>query len=152
MKLRGLVPDSYIHVSMRDIYIPRIGLPIWLQKNGQTDTGNIHLLQIYPCGSWETELYNSVLEITIQFHFWNKSEPDILTSHSSAVQSLINRHKFHCRSGHAGIQHLNSAQITEDSHSAFSLEGTSIYNCSRRAPMACSYTGRKGDFSVQFLE
>jgi hypothetical protein len=26
MKLRGLVPNSYIHVSMSDLYIPTIGL------------------------------------------------------------------------------------------------------------------------------
>jgi hypothetical protein len=30
MKLRGLVPSSYIHVSVRDLFIPRIGLPICL--------------------------------------------------------------------------------------------------------------------------
>ncbi len=28
MKLRGLVPNSYIHVSVSDLYIPRITLPI----------------------------------------------------------------------------------------------------------------------------
>ncbi len=38
MKLRGLVPNSYMHVSVIDLYIPRIGLPIWL-KNRQTDSG-----------------------------------------------------------------------------------------------------------------
>jgi hypothetical protein len=36
MKLRGLVPNSYIHVSVSDLYIPRIGLPICLQQNRQT--------------------------------------------------------------------------------------------------------------------
>ncbi len=41
MKLRGLVPNSYIHVTMSDLYIPRIGLHIWLQHNRQTDPGNI---------------------------------------------------------------------------------------------------------------
>jgi hypothetical protein len=40
-KLHGLVPNSYIHVSVSDLYIPRIGLPIWLQQNRQTDPGNI---------------------------------------------------------------------------------------------------------------
>ena len=39
MKLRGLVPNSYIHLSVSDLYIPRIGLPIWLQQNGLTDHG-----------------------------------------------------------------------------------------------------------------
>jgi hypothetical protein len=40
MKLRGLVPNSYIHVSVRDLYIPRISLTIWLQQNRQTDPRN----------------------------------------------------------------------------------------------------------------
>jgi hypothetical protein len=37
----GLSPNSYIHVSVSDLYIPRIGPHIWLQQNTQTDTGNI---------------------------------------------------------------------------------------------------------------
>jgi hypothetical protein len=41
MKLRGLVPNSYIHVSVSTLYIPKIGLPIWLQHIRQTDPGNI---------------------------------------------------------------------------------------------------------------
>ena len=41
MKLRGLIPNSYIHVSVSDLYIPMIDLPIWLQQNRQTDPGNI---------------------------------------------------------------------------------------------------------------
>ncbi len=34
-----LVPNSYIHVSVSDSFISRIGLPIWLQ----TDPGNIEI-------------------------------------------------------------------------------------------------------------
>ncbi len=41
MKLRGLVPNSYDYVTVSDLYIPRIGLPIWKQQNRQTDPGNI---------------------------------------------------------------------------------------------------------------
>jgi hypothetical protein len=41
IKLRGLVPNSYIHVSMSDLYFPRTSLPIWLQQNRQTDTETI---------------------------------------------------------------------------------------------------------------
>ncbi len=41
MKLRGFIPNSYIHVSLSDLYIPRIGLPIWLQQNRQTDPRKI---------------------------------------------------------------------------------------------------------------
>jgi hypothetical protein len=57
MELHGLVPNSYIHVSVSDLYIPRIGLPIWLQQNRQTDPGNKHInrSQIHECENWETE-------------------------------------------------------------------------------------------------
>ncbi len=41
MKLRSLCPNSYIHVSVSDLYIPTIGLPILLQENRWTDGGNI---------------------------------------------------------------------------------------------------------------
>jgi hypothetical protein len=41
MKLRGLSPNSYIHVSLSDLYIPTIGLPILLQENRWTDRENI---------------------------------------------------------------------------------------------------------------
>jgi hypothetical protein len=41
MKLRGLVPNSYIHISVSDLYIPTIGLPILLQENRWTDGGSI---------------------------------------------------------------------------------------------------------------
>ncbi len=39
MKLRGLV-SQFLH-SCEYLYIPRIGLPIWLQQNWHTDPGNI---------------------------------------------------------------------------------------------------------------
>ena len=51
MKLCGLLfpkqnyyelsPNVYIYVSVSDSYIFRIGLPILLQPNRQTDPGNI---------------------------------------------------------------------------------------------------------------
>jgi hypothetical protein len=41
MELRCLVPNPYIHVSVNDLYITRIGLPIWLQQNRQNNHGNI---------------------------------------------------------------------------------------------------------------
>jgi hypothetical protein len=47
MKLRSLVPSSYIHVSVSDLYIPTIGLPILLQKNRWTDPGNIEIAHRY---------------------------------------------------------------------------------------------------------
>jgi len=39
--LRGLSPNSYIHVSVSDLYIPRISPHIWLQQNRQTEPGKI---------------------------------------------------------------------------------------------------------------
>jgi hypothetical protein len=38
--VRGLSPNFHIHVSVSDLYIPRIGPHIWLQQNRQTDPGN----------------------------------------------------------------------------------------------------------------
>ncbi len=38
-KLRGL--HVYIRISVSDLYIPTIGLPIWLQQNRWTDPGNL---------------------------------------------------------------------------------------------------------------
>jgi hypothetical protein len=39
-KLRGLSPNFYIHISVSELYIPTIGLPILLQQNRWTDPGN----------------------------------------------------------------------------------------------------------------
>jgi hypothetical protein len=40
-ELRGYGPNFYIHVSVSDLYIPLIGLPILLQENRWTERGNI---------------------------------------------------------------------------------------------------------------
>ncbi len=40
-KMRGLNRSFHIHVSVKDLYIPRIGPHIFLQQNRQTDHGNI---------------------------------------------------------------------------------------------------------------
>ncbi len=56
MELSGLVPNSYIHVSVSDLYFPRIGLPIWMQqKLADRSWEYINCSLIH---------YNSVLEIT----------------------------------------------------------------------------------------
>jgi hypothetical protein len=36
-----LSPNFHIHVSVSNLYVPSIGLPIWLQQNRQTDPVNI---------------------------------------------------------------------------------------------------------------
>ncbi len=46
-ELRSLSSNSYIHVSVCDLYIPRIGPHIWLQQNRQTDSGNIKIAHRY---------------------------------------------------------------------------------------------------------
>jgi hypothetical protein len=40
-ELRALSPNFHIFVSVSDLYIPSIGLPILLQENIWTDPGNI---------------------------------------------------------------------------------------------------------------
>ncbi len=71
MKLLGLVPNSYIYVSVSDLFVPSTGLPIWLQQNRQTHPGNIYIncSQIHSCGNRETEHDNSVLEIVRPLSF-----------------------------------------------------------------------------------
>ncbi len=41
--MRGVSPNFHIHVSVSDLYIPRIGLPILLQENMWTYSGNIKI-------------------------------------------------------------------------------------------------------------
>ncbi len=95
MKLHGHVPNSYIHVSMSDLYIPRISLLIWLQQNRQADPGNIweytciNRSQMYECGNWETEHYKKILVWkwqgrAVSFLEIHKSEP-VLTGPLIAV-------------------------------------------------------------------
>jgi hypothetical protein len=40
-ELRGLSPNFNIHLSVSDLFIPRIRPHIWLQQNRQTEPGNI---------------------------------------------------------------------------------------------------------------
>jgi hypothetical protein len=40
-ELRGLSPNFPIHVSVSDLYVLTIGLPVLLQENMWTDPGNI---------------------------------------------------------------------------------------------------------------
>ncbi len=68
MKLCGLSPNSYIHVSVSDFYIPRIGLPILLQENKRT--GRMWCMGIYKsltgiheCGNWDSGRAGSFLGV-----------------------------------------------------------------------------------------
>jgi hypothetical protein len=42
-----------IHVSVSDLYIRTIGLPIRLQENMWTTPGNINRSQTHECGNWD---------------------------------------------------------------------------------------------------
>jgi hypothetical protein len=48
-KLRGYSPNSYIHVSMSDSFIPLIGQPVLLQENRWTGSGICS--QTHECGN-----------------------------------------------------------------------------------------------------
>jgi hypothetical protein len=78
-ELHGLSPNFHLDVSVSNLYIPRIGPHTSLQQNRQTDPGNIKMYHryMYECRNWETEHYNSVLEITAYFLGIHKWEPDI---------------------------------------------------------------------------
>ncbi len=85
-ELRGFSPNFHIHVSVSDLYIPRIGphiscsrivRPILEIYKSLTDT-------IYECRNWETENYNSVLEITVSYLGTYNWEPDIYIGFCSA--------------------------------------------------------------------
>jgi hypothetical protein len=52
MKLRGLVPNSNIHISVSDLNIPTIGLPILLQeKKVDRSWESINRSQIHESGN-----------------------------------------------------------------------------------------------------
>jgi hypothetical protein len=56
-ELGGYSPNSYIHVSVSDLYIPLIDLPnlILLQENRWAERGNIYVdrSQTDECGNWD---------------------------------------------------------------------------------------------------
>jgi len=50
MKLRGIFPNSYIHVSVSDLYIPSLFGCRKIDRSWEYIT----YLQIHECGKWET--------------------------------------------------------------------------------------------------
>jgi hypothetical protein len=58
IKLRGIVPNFYIHVSVSDLYIPRIGPQTQYSKIGGP------IVKIYKY--MDVEIWNKAA----QFHFW----------------------------------------------------------------------------------
>ncbi len=57
--------SQFLHSSICERFIYSwICPPIWLQQNRQTDPMEIHAsITVYECENWETEHYNSVLEV-----------------------------------------------------------------------------------------
>jgi hypothetical protein len=57
-----LTRNFYIHLSVNDLYIPRIRLPILLQPNRQTVPGNIQIARRY--------MNVGIGHEAAQYHFW----------------------------------------------------------------------------------
>ncbi len=53
--MSGLNPNFQIHVSVSDLYIPTISLPILQQENMWTDPENVlyNSLKTNECGNWD---------------------------------------------------------------------------------------------------
>ncbi len=90
-------------VCERFIYsITRIGPHISLQQNiGRPIFEICKSLTDYGCRNWETEHYNSVLEITISFLGIHKWEPDIYIGFSPALHLQSTFSKAHQDEGQA---------------------------------------------------
>jgi hypothetical protein len=78
---RKLFPPMLAGVGVRDnlsliSHIPRIGPHIPCSRIGRPILDLYNLSQIYECRNWETEHYNSVLEIKFSFLGLHKWEPD----------------------------------------------------------------------------
>ncbi len=78
LKLCGLVPNFYIHVSLSDLCIYSHN---WSSADRSWEY--INRSQIHESGNWETEQYNDVA----QFHFWEfiNRNPDIYIAFSPAL-------------------------------------------------------------------
>jgi hypothetical protein len=85
-ELRRLSPNFHIHVSVSDLYISRIGPHISCSRIGRPNLEIYKsLTDIWVYRNWETEYYNSVLEITVSFLGIHNWEPDIYIGFSPAL-------------------------------------------------------------------
>jgi hypothetical protein len=71
MKLCSLVPNTYIHVSVSNYYVFSLYQSACLVAAKWADLSweYKNRTQIHECENWETEHYDSVLEITRQDSF-----------------------------------------------------------------------------------
>ncbi len=93
MKRCGLVPNSFIHVSVSwSIYI--FLRAVCLFGCSKIGWEYIKRSRIHECGNWGREHYNSVLEITrpTQFHFWeyiNRNQTVLLDFHLKCTEAGV---------------------------------------------------------------
>ncbi len=104
-ELRGISPNLHIHVSVSDLYIPRICPHIFLQQNRQTDPGNIFNSHRYmSVGAGKQNFI--ILFWKQQFHFReyiNGNQAFIFDSHRPFICSVwgtafhlsLNKHFAH---------------------------------------------------------
>jgi hypothetical protein len=72
MKLRGLVPNFWIYVSVVDLYIPTIGPPIMQYSVCGPIVGIYERSQIHECKNWERGRAVSILEIFVSYFRYSK--------------------------------------------------------------------------------
>jgi hypothetical protein len=84
-KLRSLSPNFHIHVSVSDLYSQDQSTYFPAAEPAGQSWKYINLQRIHECRNWETEHYNSVLEITVSILGIHKWEPDIYTGFSPAL-------------------------------------------------------------------
>ncbi len=94
MKPQGLVPNYYIHVSVSDLYIPNN------RSSADQSWEYLNRSQIFECGNFETEHYNSVLKKkypgrrAVSFLGIHKLETDIYTGFSLAPHLVLECNLF----------------------------------------------------------
>ncbi len=103
-ELRGFSPNFHIHVSVSDLYIPRIAPHIFLQQNRKIDRGNIahrHMNMEIELGLWPRNSFSGI----ICFQFFGIGLCSVKWSKASSKINLI-RGEF--SSGKIGSQWILS--------------------------------------------
>jgi hypothetical protein len=118
MELHGLVSNFYIHVSVSDLYIPKIGPQTQFCKIGGPTMGiYLNCSQIHECRNWERGSAVSFLGI-FGSHFLY-SELSVLctvysTDHSSCLLRKLLPHPASSRTG-PGLSRTTSNVINKQS-------------------------------------